>query len=105
MRKSLIALLFSLFAASCGGGYSPPATPESPPAAIPTPAEILAADLEGLALTDFYFESFKALISRSPETIVWQALTAAFPLNDIGLNDLSDAYQRQTGRSGQSRQN
>ena len=96
MRKSLIALLFSLFAASCGGGYSPPATPESPPAAIPTPAENLAADLEGLALTDFYFESFKALISRSPETIVWQALTAAFPLNDIGLNDLSDAYQRQS---------
>ena len=96
IKKSLLVLLFLLLATSCSGGYSPPPPANNPPAAGPTPAELLAADFQGLALTDFYFESYKALISRSPETIVWQALTATFPLNDVGLDDLSDAYQRDT---------
>ena len=89
-------MLFLSLAASCGGGYSSPPAANDPPVAAPTPAELLAADLEGLALADFYFESHKALILRSPETIVWEALIATFPLNDVGLDDLSDIYQRDT---------
>jgi uncharacterized protein (DUF885 family) len=97
MKKSLIALLFLALAASCGGGSSaPPAIPDPPVAAPPTPAEILATNLQGLTLTDFYFESYKALILRSPELVVWEALTATFPLNDVDLDDLSDTYQRDT---------
>lgn len=96
MKKPLLVLLLLLLATSCSGGYSPPPAANNPPSAGPTPAELLAADLQGLALTDFYFESYKALISRSPETIVWLALTATFPLTDVGLDDLSDAYQRDT---------
>jgi len=96
MKRLLIILLFLSLAASCGGGYSSPPPANDPPVAAPTPAEQLAADLEGLALADFYFESQNALILRSPETIVWEALTATFPLNDVGLDDLSDTYQRDT---------
>ncbi len=58
MKKSLIALLFLLLTASCGGNSEnePPAQPV-PPAPGPTVAELLARDLVGLALDDFYFES------------------------------------------------
>lgn len=97
MKKSLIVLLFLLVTASCGGGGgSAPPVVNNPPVAGPTPAEQLAADLQGLTLTDLYFESYKALILRNPELVVWRALTATFPLDDIGLNDLSDTYQRDT---------
>ena len=98
MKKSLFASLFLILATSCGGGGagdSPPAT-SNPPVAGPTVAEQLAADLQGLALDQFYFESYEALVSRSPETIVWQALTDIFPLDRVGLDDLSDSYQRDT---------
>ena len=101
MKKPLFAILAMLLVASCSGGgaggdtTAPPTVPP-PPAAPPTAAEELAADLQGLALDDFYFESYKALISRTPETIVWRALTDVFPLADAELNDLSDDYRRDT---------
>ncbi len=94
MKKTLITLLFLFVVASCGGGSSAPPVVNDPPVAGPAPAEKLAADLQSLTLTDLYFESYKALILRSPEFVVWRALTATFPLDDVGLNDLSDAYQR-----------
>jgi uncharacterized protein (DUF885 family) len=95
MKKSLIGLLFLLLM-SCGRGSSPPETQNIPPVAGPTVAEELAADLQGLALEDFYHESIKALFSRSPETVVWLALTDIFPLKNVGLDEMSDAYRRDT---------
>lgn len=94
MKNPLIAVVFVLLAVSCGGGGSDTQTP--PPVPGPTVAEQLAADLQGLSLDVFYFESFKALYSRSPETVVWRALTDIFPLDVVGLDDLSDGYQRDT---------
>lgn len=98
MKNSLTALLVLLAMAACGGGdgsgNTPP--PPAPPAPGPTAAEQLAIDLRGLALDGFYTTSYAALISRTPEAIVTEALTDVFPLHDVGLNDLSDAYQRDT---------
>lgn len=99
MNKLQLALIVVLLAASCSGGSGggdPPPPLADPPAAGPSAAEQLVAELEGLALKDFYQTSYKALLSRTPETIVWQALTDTFPLDDVGLNDLSDSYQRDT---------
>ncbi|MGI9292593.1 MAG: DUF885 domain-containing protein, partial [Pseudomonadales bacterium] len=100
MNKLLPGLIVVLLAVSCSGGGgsdgNPPVPVADPPVAGPSAAEQLMTDLEGLTLADFYNTSYKALISRTPETIVWQTLTAIFPLDDVGLNDLSDAYQRDT---------
>jgi uncharacterized protein (DUF885 family) len=97
MRKSLLSLLVLLLVVSCsGGGNGNNSPPPPPPNGGPTPAELLAADLQGLPLDEFYFESFEALLKRTPETIVWEALTSVFPLDSVGLNDLSDEYARDT---------
>ncbi len=97
MKKALLAITV-LFLVSCGGGSGGGATPPPgpPPPPPPTASEQLAQDLQGLTLDELYFQSFDALITRSPEDVVWEALEATFPLDDVGLNDLSDAYQRET---------
>jgi uncharacterized protein (DUF885 family) len=59
-------------------------------------SEQLRIDLQGLSLDDFYFESYGALLQRTPELIVWRGLTGVFPPDSIGLNNVSDAYQRET---------
>jgi len=97
MFKRLVVLTTLLFVVSCGGGGSGnPPGPGQPPVGGPTPAELLAQDLAGLSLTDFYETSYGALLSRSPETVIWLALTGVYPLDDVSLNDLSDDYQRDT---------
>ena len=53
-------------------------------------------DLAGLPLDEFYEESLEALTYRSPEAIIWQALQSVYPLNGVGLDNISDAYQRET---------
>ena len=95
MKKPLVALIAFVFLASCGGGGGGSAPVPLPPTG-PTLAEELAADLSGLALESFYDESYKALTYRSPETIIWQALTGIYPLDSTGLDNLSDAYRRET---------
>ncbi|MCG6922421.1 MAG: DUF885 domain-containing protein [Acidobacteria bacterium] len=92
MKKSLLVLTVLSLAACGGGSVSGP--DDTPPSA--SPVDALAADLQGLALDDFYHTSFGALIRRSPETVVWEALTGTFPLDSVGLDDLSDAYSRDT---------
>ena len=97
MRNTILAVALAVLFAACGGGGSSPVTSTEPPVSSgPSPAEELAAKLEGLPLDEFYELSFGALISRSPETVVWQGLEAFFPLDSVGLDDLSDQYQRDT---------
>ena len=99
MKKTAYVLILCVLLSACGGGggggnNNNPADP--PPTGGPSPAEQLADDLQGLALDAFYEASFAALISRSPETIIWQALEGVYPLSGVTLDDLSDAYQRDT---------
>lgn len=96
MRILLPASALMLLIASCGGdgGGSPTAPPPTP--VTPSASEQLAEDLQGLTLDEFYDESFAALITRSPETVVWEALESLFPLQGAELDDVSDAFQRET---------
>jgi uncharacterized protein (DUF885 family) len=97
MKNSLLVVLV-LGLAACGGGSGADGQtpPLNPPGGGPTPAEVLAGELQGLSLNEFYFESFAALTKRSPESVVWQALSDVFPLDSVGLDDLSEDYQLDT---------
>ena len=57
---------------------------------------MLAEDLQGLTLDEFYDASFAALMYRSPESIVANALQSVYPLDAANLDDLSDTYVRET---------
>jgi uncharacterized protein (DUF885 family) len=102
MKRFLVSTAILLMLVSCGGsggsgasgggGTSPPSPPPPPPSA----AEQLAEELRGLDLEDFYLESFGALLKRSPESVVWEALESTFPLDAVSLDNLSDDYQRDT---------
>lgn len=96
MVRPLAALLVLVILTSCGGGGGSAPASVPPPPPVSTLAEQLASDLQGLALDTFYEESYRALLYRSPETIIWQALTDIYPLSDVGLDDLSDDYRRET---------
>lgn len=56
----------------------------------------LVAQLEGVSLRDFFEISFRALIMRSPETVLTVGLTEFYGVKDVRLDDISDAYQRET---------
>ena len=98
MKKSLLIGLCFAFLYACGGSgggnHAPPVV--NPPVAGPTPAELLAADLQGLSLDDLFSQSFQALIIRSPETIVWRSLTNVYPLGVAELDNLTEDYRRDT---------
>lgn len=96
MRRMLLAGILLLAMVSCGGDGSNTSSP--PPAAPtgPSASQQLADDLQGLSLDNFYFASFEALILRSPETVVWEALQSVFPLQNVELDDISDDFQRET---------
>ncbi len=99
MKKSLwIAAVAIWLSASCGGGGNPGSTPPPPPPSPPPPtaSEQLRSDLQGLTLEEFYVESYGALLQRTPELIVWRGLESVYPPESNGLNNLTDAYQRET---------
>lgn len=74
-----------------------PATHTAPPAPLATtPAESLADQLAGLSLTDFFEITWRALTVRSPETIVTLGLTDIYDIGSVALDDISDAYIRET---------
>lgn len=60
--------------------------------------QALAKDLESLSLQDFYEVSFRALTMRSPETVVTIGLTDLYGVDEVLLDDISDAYRRETYR-------
>lgn len=96
MRTKLLAASLMLFIASCGGdgGGGSMAPPPAPPG--PDATEQLAEDLQDLPLDEFYAESFEALITRTPEAVVWEALESEFPLQGVTLDNLEDGFQRET---------
>jgi uncharacterized protein (DUF885 family) len=80
---------------------SPTATSGLPtPTPQPTPADVdqAIARLQGLPLDDFFEESYKQLILRSPQKVTALGLTKVYGLRNDQLDDLSDAYQRETRR-------
>lgn len=95
-----IAIMVALLLAACGGG-SGGGTPDPvvpPPSVPPGPSavETFTQDIQGLSLDDFYRVSYQELLTRSPESIVWQSLESSFPLDGVELDTLTDDYQRDT---------
>ena len=97
MRRTILCAM-ALVVTACGGGGGSAPAPQPPPPAPPGPSasEMLAQDLQGLTLDEFYDASFAALMYRSPERIVANALQGVYPLDAANLDDLSDAYVRET---------
>ena len=99
MKKSfalgICLLVITACSGSSGNGGSQPQQPPPPPVSTPA-ADQLAADLQGLSLDEFYRVSIEALVRRSPETMIWRSLDDVYPLATATLDNLSDAYQRDT---------
>ncbi len=78
---------------------SSPATATSAPKAT-TPAPEAPVDptaaLQRLPLDDFFAESYKQLLLRNPEKLTALGIAAWYGLRNDRLNDLSDAYVRET---------
>ncbi len=114
LTRLLALAMLAWFLVSCGGGgggggggnaaSNPPPAPTPPPPPPPPPteppgpteADLLAEELEGLPLDEFYEVSFAALVRRDPEEVVSNFLTDVYPLDNVGLNDLSPEYAAET---------
>jgi len=72
----------------------PTDTPEA--VALQSPIAEIVASLKGLSLDEFFEESFKQLRLRDPQGLTYDGLAEAYGLRNDQLNDLSDAYVRQT---------
>lgn len=70
------------------------AQPETPPLTVEVPP--IAAGLQGLEIDAFFEESYKALLLRNPQYVTELALSAPFGVGNDRLNDMSDAYMRET---------
>jgi uncharacterized protein (DUF885 family) len=91
MKNALQIVLFTFLLASCGGGAK---TEALAPPVNTNPADELALALEGLALDDFFEESFKALMLRDPEWVISLALTNIYPIQGVELTNISDDFVR-----------
>ncbi len=101
MRVLLSLAATLLIATGCGGGgggsaSTPPTVTPPPPTPTTSASDQLKIDLEGLDLDTFYADSYAALTYRSPEGIIWSALTSLYPLDTAELDDVSDDYRLET---------
>ena len=72
-----------------------PPTPTSPTATQRAIADIVA-QLRGLPLDQFFDASYTQLLLRNPEVLTGAGLSEQFGLRNDQLNNLSDAYVRET---------
>jgi len=124
--KLVPLLIIFILLAACGGNQttepyvfkfeeteSPTSIPEldeSPPPATktsPVAEQILEIDssidevisgLEGLPIDEFFDASFTQLLLREPELLTELNLSAQFGMQNDQLNDISDAYLKETQR-------
>lgn len=73
----------------------------TPPVSVPaedtqSSIEEVIADLQGLPIDQFFDESFKQLLLRDPELLTELNLSEQFGLRNDQLNNLSDAFVRDT---------
>jgi uncharacterized protein (DUF885 family) len=75
-------------------GPTPTSAPTSTPDSRSGPE--IASNLEGLPLDEFFEESYKQLLLRSPEMITFLGLADSYGMRNDMLDDLSTAYIRET---------
>lgn len=56
----------------------------------------ITSSLQGLPIDDFFEESYKQLLLRSPESLTAYGITKSYGLRNDRLNDLSDAFMCET---------
>ena len=72
-------------------------TPTNPASTGPdTPADELAVRLQGLDLEEFFEVSFRAILERSPESVLAAGLEDYYGVQEPHLDDLSPAYLEET---------
>lgn len=100
LARSAVAWAAILLTACGGGGGdstpSPVVSPPPPPPPGPDAVEAFTESIQGLTLDEFYRVSFAGLLTRSPESVVWQTLESSFPLDGVELDTLTEDYQRDT---------
>src|SRR5688572_5273005 len=84
--KSLFRFLLAVFILSSGVLFS---TSAQEPDTVET-------QLEGLEFDAFLEESFMVLLRRDPELVLQLALNETIGLEEISLNNVSDAYIQET---------
>jgi len=75
------------------------ATPTETPIPSPTPqpsVEQIVAGLQGLEIDAFFEASYRELLLRRPESITALGVSSLYGVRNDRLNDLSDAYLRET---------
>jgi uncharacterized protein (DUF885 family) len=72
------------------------ATPEPLSTEIVLPVDEIIAGLEGLPIDQFFEASYSQLLLRNPELLTELNLSEQFGLRNDRLNNLSDAYLRET---------
>jgi uncharacterized protein (DUF885 family) len=111
----LFISLTILSIASCGGGQPVEQTTRPPTETVSAPTTSLeptsdqpktlslefsvdeiTEQLSGLPIDDFFEESYKQLILRSPEYLTAMGMSGAYGVRNDQLNNLSDAYLRET---------
>jgi uncharacterized protein (DUF885 family) len=86
-------LLVALLLTGCQKApTTPPAAPQEPTTELPSVTE----DLQGLDIDTFFEESYIRIGLRYPENITALGLSATFGIRDDRLNDMSDAFIRET---------
>ena len=77
---------------------STPAATAIPPTFTPVPADlpVVAEGLQGLDIDTFFAESYQRIGLRCPECITTLGLSEALGVRKDRLNDMSDAYIRET---------
>ena len=110
---SVLVISLAVFSITSCGGDQPvvqTARPQTQTESIPTATLIPTSDqlpttspiaditkqLSDLSIDDFFEESYKQLLLRSPEYLTSMGMSAAYGLRNDQLNNLSDAYLRET---------
>jgi len=85
---------------------APPTVASAPTAVLPTAAPAptptqpaiagIVAQLQGLPLDQFFDASYQQLLLRNPEGLTYSGMSEQFGLRNDRLNNLSDAYVRDT---------
>jgi uncharacterized protein (DUF885 family) len=94
-------VIISIYLSGCGSSEEPAISPTPLQEELTTPEpepsidETVAA-LESLSIDSFFRESFNQLLLREPETLTIWGLTEMFGLRNDRLNNISDAYVRDT---------
>ncbi len=88
MKRKYATLVILVLVGGCISQAEPPEQT--------SPIDDILTSLENLSIDEFFEESYKQLLLRSPQTLTYLGLSEAFGLRNDTLDNLSDAFIRDT---------